>query len=168
MAAIWEEHSIKSGKRQSIPLPNGYLFEIHGSILEPHPSGHPGQTSVVCISHGVLFFCVSKDTLNGFFSHGINFLATLGFTQLFHQIKIFLPDMCGKHPLSVFVCSANCSAWTVFTDFSGTTVSSLALFAGGRVLQFVASGTDKAVIYQVIGEIPGTESVVLSFVACIG
>ena len=43
MAAIWEEHSIKSGKRQSIPLPNGYLFEIHGSILEPHPSGNPGQ-----------------------------------------------------------------------------------------------------------------------------
>ena len=86
LAAIWEEHSIKSGKRQSIPLPNGYLFQIHGSILEPHPSGNPGQTSVVCISHGVLFFCVSKDTLNGFFSHGINFLATLGFTQLFHQI----------------------------------------------------------------------------------
>ena len=86
LAAIWEEHSIKSGKRESIPLPNGYLFEIHGSILEPHPSGNPGQTSVVCISHGVLFFCVSKDTLNGFFSHGINFLATLGFTQLFHQI----------------------------------------------------------------------------------
>ena len=133
MAAIWEGHSIKSGKGQSIPHPNCHLFEIHGSVLEPHPSGNPGQTSVVCISHGVLFFGVSKDTLNGFFSHGINFFASLSFTQLFHQIKIFLPDMSGEYPLSVFVCSANCSARAVFTDFSGTTVSSLALFAGGRV-----------------------------------
>ena len=82
-----KNHDIGS-KIRSIPLPNSNLFEIHGSIFKPHPSRNPGQTSVVRIPHGVLFFCISKNTLYGLFSHGIEFLATFGFSQMFDQIEM--------------------------------------------------------------------------------
>ena len=61
-----KNHDIGS-KIRSIPLPNSNLFEVHGSIFKPHPSRNPGQTSVVRITHGVLFFCISKNTLYGLF-----------------------------------------------------------------------------------------------------
>ena len=111
-----KNHDIGS-KIRSIPLPNSNLFEIHGSIFKPHPSRNPGQTSVVRIPHGVLFFCISKNTLYGLFSHGIEFLATFGFSQMFDQIEIFLPDMSCEYPLSAFICATNSSAGTVFADF---------------------------------------------------
>jgi len=53
----------------------GQFFQIHGSKLEPDPSGNCGQASVVCITHGVFFFRIRKDPLNGFFSLGVNLLA---------------------------------------------------------------------------------------------
>lgn len=111
-----KNHDIGS-KIRSIPLPNSNLFEIHGSIFKPHPSRNPGQTSVVRIPHGVLFFCISKNTLYGLFSHGIEFLATFGFSQMFDQIEIFLPDMSCEYPLSALICATNSSAGTVFADF---------------------------------------------------
>ena len=69
-----EEVSQKSEQVRSIPLPDCQLFQIHDNIFRPHPGGYPGQTSVVCISYGVLLFCIGKHTLNRFFSHGILFL----------------------------------------------------------------------------------------------
>ena len=111
-----KNHDIGS-KIRSIPLPNSNLFEIHGSIFKPHPSRNPGQPSVVRIPHGVLFFCISKNTLYGLFSHGIEFLATFGFSQMFDQIEIFLPDMSCEYPLSALICATNSSAGTVFADF---------------------------------------------------
>ena len=101
-----KNHDIGS-KIRSIPLPNSNLFEIHGSIFKPHPSRNPGQTSVVRIPHGVLFFCISKNMLYGLFSHGIEFLATFGFSQMFDQIEIFLPDMSCEYPLSALICATN-------------------------------------------------------------
>ena len=40
---------------------------IYGSKLELHPVCHLGQTSVLCITHGVFLFLSCKDPLNGFF-----------------------------------------------------------------------------------------------------
>ena len=66
---IKREEESKKTRGQSRPLaPEGQLFQVHGSILKPDPSCHCGQNSMVRISHGVLFLCVGKDTLNGFFS----------------------------------------------------------------------------------------------------
>ena len=148
-----KNHDIGS-KIGSIPLPNSNLFEIHGSIFKPHPSRNPGQTSVVRITHGVLFFCIGKNTLYGLFSHGIEFLAPFGFSQLFDQIEIFLPDMCCEHPLPTFICATNSSAGTVFADFGRTAVSQFPFFACGRMPQFMSSGTGKTVCCCKVSKIP--------------
>lgn len=73
-----------------------------------------------------------------------------------------------EHPLSVFICTTNASAGTIFADLGGTAVSSFSIFAGSRMSQFMSSGADKAVIYHIVGEIPRLERILLSFVSGIG
>ena len=60
------------------PAPFSQLFQIHGNIFKPDPSRYSGQTSVMCISHGVL-------------PHFVYRFATFSFAQLLHDIQIFLP-----------------------------------------------------------------------------
>ena len=66
MCGKMQEKSVKDGV---LATPFFQLFQIHGSIFKPHPACNPGQTSMVCISHGVFFFCIGKNTLNGLFAH---------------------------------------------------------------------------------------------------
>ena len=73
-----------------------------------------------------------------------------------------------EHPLSVFICTTNASAGTIFADLGGTAVSSFSIFAGSCMSQFMSSGADKAVIYHIVGEIPRLERILLSFVSGIG
>ena len=96
---------------------------------------------MVRITHGVLFFCIGKNTLYGLVPHGIEFLASFGFSQLFDQIEIFLPDMSCEYPLSAFICATNSSAGAVFAAFGRTAVSPFPFFACGRMPQFMSSGT---------------------------
>jgi len=42
----------KPGKARGVPSPCRQLFQIHGSIFEPHPLCYSGQASVHCITHG--------------------------------------------------------------------------------------------------------------------
>ena len=127
-----KNHCIES-KNGSIQLPNSSLFEIHGSIFKPRPSRNPGQTSVVCITHGVLSFCIGKNTLYGLFSYVIELLATFDFSQFFDQIEIFLPDMSCAYPLSAFICATSSFVGTVFADFGRTAASPFPFFACGRM-----------------------------------
>ena len=82
------------------PVPEGQLFQIHGNIFQPDPSRNSGQTSVVCISHGVLLLCVGKDTLNGFFSLGAELFAQCCFLDRLCSAQKFLPDIRSKYLLS--------------------------------------------------------------------
>ena len=67
-----------------------------------------------------------------------------------------------EYPLSVFICTTNASAGTIFADLGGTAVSSFSIFAGSRMSQFMSSGADKAVIYHIVGEIPRLERILLT------
>lgn len=127
-----KNHCIES-KNGSIQLPNSSIFEIHGNIFKPRPSRNPGQTSVVCITHGVLSFCIGKNTLYGLFSYVIELLATFDFSQFFDQIEIFLPDMSCAYPLSAFICATSSFVGTVFADFGRTAASPFPFFACGRM-----------------------------------
>ena len=73
-----------------------------------------------------------------------------------------------EHPLSVFICTTNASAGTIFADLGGTAVSSFSIFAGSCMSQFMSSGADKAVIYHIVGEIPRLELVLLLQYICLG
>ena len=62
-------------KPKKHPLVDGEFLEIHRSKLELDPGGYRGQPSIGCITHGVFFFCVRKDALNGLGSQGVGCLA---------------------------------------------------------------------------------------------
>ena len=104
----------------------------------------------------------------GLFSHGIEFLATFGFSQLFDQIEIFLPDVRRVYLLPLFICPTNSSAGTVFADFGRTAVSPFPFFACGRMPQFMSSGTGKTVCCCKVSKIPRLKLIFLSLISGIG
>ena len=81
---IWMVTNKYQCENGALPTPLCQLFQIHSSIFKPHPCRDTGQTSVVCIAHGMFFFCIRKNTLNGLFSQGIDFFAAFRFPQLFN------------------------------------------------------------------------------------
>ena len=78
--AFWGKNEQDLGKTGVLPTPICQLFQIHGSIFKPDPSRDCGQTSVVCISHRVLFFCIRKNPFNRLFALCINLFPALCFS----------------------------------------------------------------------------------------
>ena len=113
----------KKTNRMGIPpLPYSELFEVQGSKLKRDPLCNAGQASVVGITHGVFFFRIGKDTLNGLFAHGVNVFRQLGFAQLFRQIHGLLPDVTIHHLLPLGIGPALFSARAVPANLRGAAV----------------------------------------------
>ena len=92
------------GQKGAFPAPNCQFFQIHGSKLKLDPSGDCGQASVVRITHCVLFFCVSKHSLNGLLAHRVNAFRIFCFSDTLHSIQIGLPDVSGQEFLTFLIC----------------------------------------------------------------
>lgn len=96
------------------------------------------KTHTPCFSSypvSVFLFRISKDSLDGLLSHGINLSPALYFTGLLHNIQIFLPYMGCEDPLPLFIGSAEHFAGTCFATFRGASVGALSTFARGRMAQ---------------------------------
>ena len=94
-------------------------FEVHGSKLKRDPLRNTGQASMVGITHGVFFFRIGKDTLNGLFAHGIQAFADIRFTYLLRSIHGILPNVAVYHLLTIGTGSALLSARTVPANLQG-------------------------------------------------
>ena len=74
------------GDKCHVPdFPFCQLFAVHSSKLKPHPIGNLSQTSVVGITHTMLFFGVGKDPLNGFFAFCVKVLIFRGVSGVIDQ-----------------------------------------------------------------------------------
>ena len=153
---------------QTSPSPKGQLFKIHSSEFKPHPARNPGQTSMVRIAQAMPFLCVSKDSFNGLFPQGVELLAQLRFPKLLHEIKGSLPDMCAKDTLAFLVGAAGLPAGAIFAELRRAAIGTFPIFAGRGVSQLLTLGTSKTVLFWIIGEIPWTKLVFLSFVSGVG
>ena len=111
----------------------------------------------------MLFLGVGQNPLNGFFAQGIYLLAALGFAQLLSQIKILLPNMSGKQALPLFTGAAGLPAGTALAYPGYTVVRPPSILTGG-MSQILALWANKAVILQVIDEIPWSKFVFPAFV----
>ena len=83
-------------------FPPCQLFEVYGSKFEPHPVGDLGQTTVVSIPHGMLFFGISKDPFNGLFAFGVKVLVFRGVSGVIGQFLVVFPDMAQDSLHAVF------------------------------------------------------------------
>ena len=166
-AAVAKHFVAVSTNAVVIPTPICQFFQVHGSILEPDPSGDAGQASVVCITHRVFLFRVRKDSLYRFLAHRVELSASLRFPKLVHQIQVFLPDMCGVEFLPFLIRSAQTPAWTVFAILWRAAIGSSAVFVGCGVPQRLALWTSKCIGDDIVFVIPWLVSVFLSLVTCI-
>ena len=72
----------KRRKPQAQPLVDGELFEIERSKLELDPGRDGGKPSVRGVTHGVFFFGVSEDALNGLGAKRVGRLASGGMADV--------------------------------------------------------------------------------------
>ena len=80
-------------RHESPGFPLCQLFEVHGSKLKPHPVGNLGQTSIMRITHPMLFFGVGKNTLNGFFAPCVKIPVFRSVSGIVGQLLIVFPDV---------------------------------------------------------------------------
>ena len=154
-------------KSRSFATPNCQFFEVHGSEFKPHPACNPGQTSVVCITHPVLFFRVRKGTLNRLLAPCVNILPHLCFSNLFYQIQIFLPDVSLQDFLPLRICSALLTTGTTSAFFRRASVYSFSFFGCCGVTKRLSLRAGKRICSWIINVIPGTVSVFFASSACV-
>ena len=130
---IWRKYKHYLRNKGVVPTPVCQLFQIHGSIFQPDPSCDCGQTSVVCISHCVLLFCIRKDSFNRLFALCIDFLCTLCSADLFYKIQILLPNVSCEYFLSFFIGPASCSAGAVPTFLRCASVNPFSIPVSGSM-----------------------------------
>ncbi len=73
-----------------------------------------GQTSVVCITHGVFLFRIGKDPFHRLFPLAVQVFAFVRFPQLLYNVQIFLPDVSRHQLLAFFVCPTGKLVWATF------------------------------------------------------
>ena len=156
---VMKETGKESWKNRSFAAPDCQFFEVHGSEFKPHPACNPGQTSVVCITHPVLFFRIRKGTLNRLLAPCVNILPHLCFSNLFHQIQIFLPDVSLQNFLPLRICSAFLTTGTSSAFFGRASVYSFPFFGRCGVTKRFPLRTGKGICSRIIYVVPGTVSV---------
>ena len=77
----------------AFPQPKCKLFEIHRSKFELDPVGNTGKSTVRGITHGVFFFCVSKDPFNGLASPSVGCFAQGREPHILCSLDVIFPDM---------------------------------------------------------------------------
>ena len=119
---------------------------------------------MVCITHGVLLFCIRKDPLNGLLALPVQRFPSLGFAKLLYNVQVFLPNMRGKNLLALFICIAPAFCRTIDTVLWYASVDSFSFLVGGRMPQYAMPWTDKLVVCYIICVVPRTICVFLALI----
>ena len=125
----------KQQQKGVFPASNCQFFQIYGSKLKLDPSGDCGQASVVRITHCVLFFCVSKHSLNGLLAHRVNAFRIFCFSDTLYSIQIGLPDVSRQELLPFLICSTFRFVRAVPAILWRAAVTALSVLVGGGLLR---------------------------------
>lgn len=168
MACFVENSDRKQRKQQQkgvFPAPNCQFFQIHGSKLKLDPSGDCGQASVVRITHCVLFFCVSKHSLNGLLAHRVNAFRIFCFSDTLYSIQIGLPDVSRQELLPFLICSTFRFVRAVPAILWRAAVDSFSILVRSGVPEFCSLWAEINILLRDIGVVPGTVGVLCSLVS---
>ena len=66
LSILWPKYEDLQKVVGILPLPNGELFQVHGSKFKLHPVCYLSQACVSRLSHAMLFFGIRRDPFNGF------------------------------------------------------------------------------------------------------
>ena len=141
-------------ENRKFAVPDCQFFEVHGSKFKPHTACNSGQTSVVCITHGVFFFRVRKDTLNRLFTSCVNILPYVCFSDLLHQIQIFLPNVSLQNFLPLRIYSALLAAGTLSAYFGCASVDPFSILVCCGMAQCLSMRAGKGICCRIIDVIP--------------
>ena len=106
------------------------------------------------ITHCVFFFCVSKDTFNRLFAHGVDFFPSIRSPQLFHKVQILLPDVRGQELLAFFFRSTPGLEGTALAVLGIAAVCSFSFPVCGGMPQLSAVRTNEAVFFWIVFVFP--------------
>ena len=130
----------KGGKKQAQPLVDRQLFQIHRGKFELDPGGNRDQPSIWRITHGVFFFRVGKDALNGLRTQRTGFLANVRMPHLLRALYVVVPDVARHGLCTLLIFGAAFADRTVFANVTLAFVLPVALAVGGGIAQNLVCG----------------------------
>ena len=113
---------------------DGELFQIHRGKFEPDLGGNREQPSIWSITHGVFFFRVGKDALNGLQTQRIGFLANGRVSDTLHAFYIVVPDMASHGLCTLLILGTAFANRTTFANVTPAFVLSVAFAFGSGVV----------------------------------
>src|SRR5699024_4332622 len=114
----------------------------HGSKFKLHPVCHLSQASILRVTHGMLFFCISKYTLDLLFSQPIKFLVWLHMSGIFCHLDIVVPNMPCHRFLTLCTFSTHRSCRTTLTHVGAAFVFPVAVPVRCGIMQRMVFRTD--------------------------
>ena len=164
---VYEDKCEQTKEKGVLPTPVRQLFQIYGSIFKPDPSCDCGQTSVVCITHGVFLLGVREYTLNALLALSVELFGVFVLSDFLRQIQILLPDVGGQQLLALLICSAHGLAWTIPAILRGASVGPFAVLVRGGMAKTLPLWTNIFILHSVIGIVPGLVSILLALRSCV-
>ena len=130
---------------------DGEFLEIHRGKFELDPCGNRGQPSIWCITHGVFFFRVGKDALNGLRTQRVGFSCQC--RRMSHVLRSFyvvVPDMPRHGLCTLLIFGAAFADGTVFANVTFALVLPVAIAIGGGITQNLVLRTENAIVIFIV------------------
>ena len=118
------------------------LFQIHRGKFELDPGGNRDQPSIWRITHGVFFFRVGKDALNGLRTQRTGFLANVRMPHLLRALYVVVPDVARHGLCTLLIFGAAFADRTVFANVTFAFVLPVAIAVGGGITQNLVLGSN--------------------------
>ena len=129
---------------------DGKFLEIHRSKLELDPGSNGGQPTIRCITHGVFFFRVRKDALNGLGTQGVGCFAKRRMPDVLRAFYVILPDM-ARHSFGTLpALRATFTDRAVFANVALAPILPVSPTVGSSVTQDLVLWTENAVIILIV------------------
>ena len=126
------------------------FLQIHRGKFELDPGGNRGQPSIWGITHGVFFFRVGKDALNGLRTQRVGFLSNVRMPHVLRAFYVVVPDMARHSLCTLLILGAAFADGAVFADITLAFVLPVALAIGGGIAQNLVLRAENAVVIFII------------------
>ena len=122
------------------------FLQIHRGKFELDPGGNRGQPSIWRITHGVFFFRVGKDALNGLRTQRVGFLARRRMPKVLRSFYVDVPDMARHGLCTLLIFSAAFTDGTGFANVTFAFVLPVAFAVGGGITQNLVLWAEDTVV----------------------
>ena len=114
------------------------------------PGSNGGQPSIGCITQGMFFFRVRKDTLNGLGTQGVGCFAKRRMADILRPFQIILPDVALNCFSALPALRAAFTYRAAFANVAFALVLPISITVGGRITQDLVLWAEDTIVIFIV------------------